>query len=171
MSSEDAMGLFAPEVVLPVQMSWGGRGDGDISGARALMLAILEDALRCIQRGRRRRHKINRQLAEAEAWVREESREWLFAFANICDVLGIDADALRVRLLSNVEHPANGAGAARTAADELSTRSGAVARPLSQPGTTRRPIAIDAARVPARRTLGGRETGTGFGVQARLGVA
>jgi hypothetical protein len=99
MSSEFEMEFFEPEVVLPVQMSWGARCDGSTSGPRALMLAILEDAVRCIERGRRRRHRHTRQLGEAEAWVRCDSREWPFSFANICDVIGVDADAVRVRLL------------------------------------------------------------------------
>lgn len=112
MSNEFAMTLFEPEVILPAQMSWGARCDGNTSGARTLMLAILEDAMLCIERGRRRRHARTRQLAaEAETWMRADCREWLFSFASICDVLGIDADALRVRLLlTNVEHPAHRGG-------------------------------------------------------------
>ena len=89
----------------PTLLTWGARCDDGTSGARALMLAVLEDAMRCIQRGRRRRHRQNRQLTEAEAWVRCDSQEWLFSFASICDVCGIDADALRARLLIDVEPP------------------------------------------------------------------
>jgi hypothetical protein len=82
------------------------RRDGEASGACSLMLAILEDAKLCIERGRRRRHARTReQAAEAETWIRSDCREWLFSFASICDVLGFDADALRVRLLTN---PATG---------------------------------------------------------------
>jgi hypothetical protein len=98
--------LFEPELILSAEMTGGARDDGDTSGARALMLAILEDAARCIERGRRRRHPRTRQLAaEAETWVRSDCREWLFSFATICDVLGIDPDALRVRLLTRVGRP------------------------------------------------------------------
>jgi hypothetical protein len=130
--------LFEPEVVLPAQMPWGARCDGTTSGARALMLAILEDAMLCIKRGRRRRHPRTRRLAaEAETWVRSDSREWLFSFASICDVLGIDPDALRARLLTHVEPPASGGRAARREADEPSTRSGAVVRMLPPRDGTR----------------------------------
>jgi hypothetical protein len=107
MNNDFDSALFQPEVVLPAQMSWGASCDGNTSGARALMLAILEDAMLCIERGSRRRHWRARRLAtDAESWVRSDSREWLFSFVSICDVLGIDADAVRVRLLTNVGHPA-----------------------------------------------------------------
>jgi hypothetical protein len=106
MNNDFDSALFEPEVVLPAQMSWGARCDGNTSGARALMLAILEDVMLCIERGRWRRHPRTRLLAaDAEKWVRSDSREWIFSFVSICDVLEIDADALRVRLLTNVGHP------------------------------------------------------------------
>jgi hypothetical protein len=71
------------------------------SGPIALMLAVLEEATRCIGRGRQRRHSGTRKLAaEAEAWVRCDSRAWPFAFASICDVLGLNVNAARARLLT-----------------------------------------------------------------------
>jgi hypothetical protein len=114
MNNDFDRALFEPELILPAQMTGGARDDGDTSGPRALMLAILEDATRCIERGRRRRHPRTRQLAaEAETWVRSDCREWLFSFASICDVLGVDPDALRVRLLTRVERPGSDGRAAR----------------------------------------------------------
>src|SRR5262245_56231062 len=89
-TSEDSSGI------LPIQTPLGARWDGDTSGPRALMLAVLEDALRCIERGRRRRTFYARRLAaDAEAWLRSESRDWPFAFLNVCDVLGFQPDAVR----------------------------------------------------------------------------
>src|SRR5262249_6973454 len=82
--------------ILPAQRSVGARWDSDTSGPRALMLAVLEDALRCIERGRTRRTFSARRLAvEAEAWVRSDRRDWPFAFLNVCDILGFEADAVR----------------------------------------------------------------------------
>lgn len=165
--------LFEPELILPAQMTGGARIDGDTSGARALMLAILEDAMLCIERGRRRRHARTRQLAaEAETWMRSDCREWLFSFASICDVLGMDPDALRVRLLTHVERPAGGGRAARPAADEQPTRSNAVVRMLPPREGARESIAaVASARAPAGRTAGGRGSGAGFAVRALVGVA
>src|SRR5262249_44380854 len=85
--------------ILPVQVAAGARWTGETSGPRALMLAVLEDAVRCIVDGRRRRSFHARGLAaDADAGVRCDRRDWLFSFVNICDVLGFDADALRQRL-------------------------------------------------------------------------
>jgi len=89
-----------PDAVLPAQVSAGVRWDADTSGPRALMLAVLEDAVRCIENGRRRRRFGARRLAaEAEAWVRCDRADWPFSFLNVCEALGIDVDAIRRRLL------------------------------------------------------------------------
>ena len=86
--------------ILPAQMSVGARWNGDTSGPRALMLAVLEDAVQCIEQGRRsRRFHARRLAADAVAWVRSDRRDWPFAFVNVCEVLGFDADAFRKRLL------------------------------------------------------------------------
>jgi hypothetical protein len=101
--------LFEPWVVLPTQVAVDAPWGGATSGSIALMQAVLEDAVRCIDRGRRSRHMGIRQVAvEAEAWVRSDSRQWPFAFVNICDALGLDVEAARVRLLSDGQHLASG---------------------------------------------------------------
>jgi hypothetical protein len=171
MSNVFEMALFEPEVVLPAQISWGARRWRHLP-TRALMLAILEDAILCIERGRRRRHHHTRQLAaEAESWVCSDSREWLFSFASICDVLGIDADALRDRLLPNVEHPASGGVAIRALADHPSTR-GPVTRLRPQRGYRRASIAASTARAAARRTARAQDPGSASGARsAAVGVA
>ena len=138
--------VFESEVILPIQMTRGARDDGDTSGPRALMLAILKDATLCIERGRRRRHWRTRQLAaETEMWVRSDSREWLFSFASICDVLGIDTNALRDRLLTKVGRPSGGGQAARAEADALPPRGIASAHLRPRREGTRGSIALDAA--------------------------
>ena len=102
MNDEFESGLFEPVVILPSQISVDGQWVRNTSGPIALMRAVLEEAARCIARGRQRRHPETRKLAaEAETWVRCDSREWPFAFASICDVLGLDVDAARVRFLAD----------------------------------------------------------------------
>jgi hypothetical protein len=94
-TSSDASGL------LPAQTSVGVRWDADTSGPLALMLAILADAVQCIEQGRRRRgFRARRLAADAEAWVRSNRRDWPFAFLNVCEMLGFDAHALRTRLFT-----------------------------------------------------------------------
>jgi hypothetical protein len=171
MSNDFDMALFEPEVVLPAQMSWGARGEDNRSGVRALMLAILEDAMLCLARGRRRRHPRTRRLAaETETWMRSEGREWLFSFASICDVLGFDADALRASLLpTNVAPSAHGGRAPRAEADEPPTRSRDVARLFPQRAGARASIAVDTVREPTLRSVGGGRTGSGFAVAPAVG--
>jgi len=102
-TSSDMSGL------LPAQISAGVRWNGDTSGPRALMLAVLTDAVQCIEQGRRsRRFRARRLAAEAEAWVRSNSRDWPFSFVNLCEVLGFDPDAFRRRLLTTANDPSDG---------------------------------------------------------------
>ena len=41
----------------------------------------------------------NRLFREAENWILDNDREWLFSFINICDALTIDPQYLRKGLL------------------------------------------------------------------------
>jgi len=128
-----------PSAVLPRQISGG--------GPRALMLAVLEDAVRCIEAGRRRRHFYTRRLAaEAEAWVRCEQRDWPFSFVIICEVLGFDVDAVRARLLTKVHEPApsSRSGAVSAARTGSSTPCSAWPRMAMAPVTP--PTSIIASR-------------------------
>lgn len=139
MNDELESAPFEPVVILPSQMSVDAPWGSDTSGPIALMLAVLEEAARCIERGRQRHHSRTRKLAaEAAAWVRCDSREWPFAFASICDELGVDVEAARARFLGDgddliggrrtaVWHIARGQGRtsvcpARAASPPLSTR-------------------------------------------------
>ncbi|MEO8753838.1 MAG: hypothetical protein ABI624_14300 [Casimicrobiaceae bacterium] len=172
MGNEVERTIFGADVVLPAQMSCAARCVGNTSGARALMLAILADAMLCVARGRRRRHPRTRQLAaEVETWMRSDCREWLFSFASICDVLGIDADALRARLRINVEPASRTGPAVRAEGDERSARSRSVTRRLPQRESARESVAVDTAREPTGHSVRGRGTGSGFAVRARLELA
>jgi hypothetical protein len=66
-------------------------------GETALLYAILEDAVRCLQEGgQEKRWRNQRRMAqEAEAWLFVDDYEWPFSFVNICDQLGLDPTYLR----------------------------------------------------------------------------
>jgi hypothetical protein len=103
MEDEFESGPFEPWVILPTQIEES-HNPGKASGPSALMFAVLEDAIRCIERGRgSRRFRARKLAAEAQTWMRSDSREWPFAFASICDVLGLEVDAVRARLLPEYE--------------------------------------------------------------------
>ena len=93
--------LFAPDIVLPEQFFEGARRDSYISGEKALMLAVLEDGIRCFQEHLRNPRSNPRLLSQqAEEWIRAVDYEWPFSFNNVCETLGIDPSALRSCLLA-----------------------------------------------------------------------
>lgn len=108
----DVPASLAPECLLPTQLA-PERRELAARGERALMLAILEDAIRCFQEHRHGRRAEPRRLArEAEAWIRSRS-ERPFSFVGICEALDLPADALRRVLLSWRGRPAAADIAAR----------------------------------------------------------
>ncbi len=92
--------ILGPDVILPQQFFDGPRGDSDFSPEKALMLAILEDAIRCFQEYFRTTRARPRMLSrQAERWIRMRDWNWPFSFNNVCDALGIDPDCMRDALL------------------------------------------------------------------------
>jgi hypothetical protein len=63
---------------------------------KRLMLAVLEDALRCLQTYTESPNPVHRKaFAEAETWILDRKAQGPFAFGVICDVLGIEPNRLR----------------------------------------------------------------------------
>ena len=63
---------------------------------KRLMLAVLEDALRCIQTYAESPNRIHRKaFAEAETWILDRKAQGPFAFETICEALAIQPDHLR----------------------------------------------------------------------------
>ena len=92
--------VLGPDVILPQQFFDGPRRDSDFSPEKALMLAVLEDAIRCFQEYFRTTRARPRMLSrQAERWIRTRDWNWPFSFNNVCDALGIDADCMRDTLL------------------------------------------------------------------------
>ncbi|HZR81255.1 MAG TPA: hypothetical protein VFD92_09170 [Candidatus Binatia bacterium] len=103
-------GLDWPDTtLLPVQLT----APGDPvarSGVKALMIAVLEDAIACLGTVCRTSSVHARmQAVAAVKWIRSTDRSWPFAFESICDVLAVDCERLRDHLLAsyaNRVHPA-----------------------------------------------------------------
>ena len=92
---------FGPDVILPEQFYDGGSRMEEVSGERALMLAVLEDGIRCFQEHLQSPRVRPRLLArQAEKWIRSGDWDWPFSFNNICESLALDPDSLRERLLA-----------------------------------------------------------------------
>ncbi len=89
-------GLFQPDTLLPSQFFDRVRRRTEHEGERRLMIAVLEDAVGVYRKQAGVREGRNREIfLEAEEWIEDQDRTWLFSFQNICDVLGLDADYLR----------------------------------------------------------------------------
>ena len=68
----------------------------DIPPERRLMIAILRDAMRCIEKYRNARDFRGKRLYDLEKeWMLSDDTSWLHAFARVCETLGLDPDAVR----------------------------------------------------------------------------
>jgi hypothetical protein len=97
----DASGtLLQPDILLPAQYL-GHRRQSTLEPERALMLAILEDAVRCFQENHLARcGNARRIFQDAQRWLFGTGYDWFFGFENICAILGFDPQYLRRGLLA-----------------------------------------------------------------------
>lgn len=102
-------GLFTPDTLLPSQFFDRVRRRGEHDGERRLMIAVLEDAIDVYRKQAGSRDPRGEALfKDAEEWIEDADRSWLFAFQNICDVLDLDADYLRKGLRAWKERACSG---------------------------------------------------------------
>lgn len=78
---------------------------GPAAAERALMRAVLADAIQCLagETGPLRERAL--LASDARAWVEDDDQHWPFSFPNLCDALGFSAGTLRVRLLRTAPTP------------------------------------------------------------------
>ena len=92
--------ILEPDIFLPSQFYGTGGLSRQLEGERRLMIAILKDAVECLDKYRDARNSAGRcHYENALEWVQDKSTEWLFSFTNICDLLGFDPDYIRGVLL------------------------------------------------------------------------
>jgi hypothetical protein len=88
--------LLPPAAVLPEQfygsLSRTNSGRGEV----ALMRAVLEDAVNCFQRAHG--PHVDRLAKDAERWLFSNDTRWPFSFVNICTVLGLNVEYMRLGL-------------------------------------------------------------------------
>jgi hypothetical protein len=72
-------------------------------GERALMCAVLEDAVECLlgRNGRR----VPDLATDAQAWFEDRNREWPFSFENICAALELDSNRIGTHVLARARNP------------------------------------------------------------------
>lgn len=63
---------------------------------KRLLLAILEDAVKCFQASSEGANGFRREVSQlAEQWIFTEDPEWPFSFDNVCEFLNIDPFYMR----------------------------------------------------------------------------
>ncbi len=94
--------LLAPEPALPIQFHDVWHRTRFITSERALVLAVLWQAVIDLQKYRfapRRRQQ--RLYMEAYRWVASEDRSWPYSFVNLCEAINLEPEPLRAQLLSD----------------------------------------------------------------------
>jgi hypothetical protein len=70
-------------------LAGGAPRQGEFTGTKALMLAVLEDGIRSYLGSARQ------TAIEAEHWVQSHRRQSPFSFVTVCETLSLDPDAVR----------------------------------------------------------------------------
>ena len=78
-----------PEVAALVGVGGGEQQSARLLGVKALMLAVLEDAIRAYL------GPVPRCRAEADLWIADSRSRWVFSFPVVCETLGLEPSAVR----------------------------------------------------------------------------
>ena len=100
MVEEKAMMIFQPDILIDAQFQSTQRRRFHLDPERVLMLAVLQDAVLCFQEHVMARCKRKQSLhRDAEEWISNSDRSYLYSFDNVCETLGLDAGYMRAGLL------------------------------------------------------------------------
>jgi hypothetical protein len=97
---ERALAIFQPDILSENQYQATYRRRFSLDPERVLMLAVLQDAVVCFQDNVAATCK--RKVAmhrDAEEWIMNDDRDYLFSFANVCEALGYDSQYMRQGLM------------------------------------------------------------------------
>jgi hypothetical protein len=98
--AEKAMAVFQPDILIDAQFQSTYRRRFHLGPERVLMLAVLQDAVVCFQENLLATCKRKQVMhVEAEEWILNEDKSYLFSFENVCEALGYDAGYMREGLL------------------------------------------------------------------------
>jgi hypothetical protein len=120
---------------------------------RNLMLAVLEDAIRCYLGYREGDTSARNRLAFADArdWINSRSRYSIFAFRNLCEIIGINPDSLK-RELNRIRRNSRSRTVSLQRTFDVRNPSVAGSRSGTNSARTRRPRAPKAAQAVRSRS-------------------
>ncbi len=110
-----------------------------------LMVAVLQEAIRCVEKYRDARDYRSRRLYhEVTQWFLANEPSWPYSFSCICDVIGLEADAVRQSLnvvpVASPPRPAPPRRIGQAKAPRARTRAGRAFAPRkSAPATVEEP--------------------------------
>ena len=97
---EKALSIFQPDILVTVQYLSTYRRRFHLQPEQLLMLAVLEDAVLCFQDNLTavtpRKESLFR---DAEEWILDDGKSYLFSFENICEGLALDPNYVRRGLM------------------------------------------------------------------------
>jgi transposase-like protein len=133
--------LFVPDMVTPEQYYDQRRDDSPIRPLKRLMMAVLEDALRCFQNNAAAKSGPRKRLfSEAEQWLCGDGGDGPFSFETVCETLGIEPHFLRGGLKQWRERQLAGGGARRLARRSPVVRSGRISVTVRRRSKHSRPM-------------------------------
>ncbi|HEX9444531.1 MAG TPA: hypothetical protein VGA73_10440 [Candidatus Binatia bacterium] len=95
--------LFQLDPVLPQQYQNTFQRRFPLAPEKTLMMAVMEDAIGCVQKYARSRNPKSAQMfRDAEEWILEKDSEWLFSFDQICSSLGWNPSYVRRGLIEEM---------------------------------------------------------------------
>lgn len=95
-----ASAMFFAAAVLPEQFFTSSKSAVRAPGTVALMRAVLEEAIHCLQQqSLKSGQRAQRLTRETEAWFFTDDSCWVFSFVNICAVLDLDPAYIRQGLM------------------------------------------------------------------------
>jgi hypothetical protein len=134
LESSAIAGIMIPDALTPGQYYEGVRADDACARPiKRLMLAVLEDAMRCYQTYTNSRNRAQRRLfVEAEGWLMDRNADGPFAFESVCETLGIDPNCLREGLRRWRLQQLGGLNPRRLARRSPVTSMGRISAPLKR---------------------------------------
>jgi len=103
---ERALAIFQLDILIPGQFLATYKRKLHMDPERALMFAILQDAVVCFQDYAGAQEKRKRRLfLDAEEWVMNDDHDYLFSFENVCASLALNASYLRRGLMRWKNNP------------------------------------------------------------------
>lgn len=90
------LSLPGSDAVIPEQYFDTFRRSEYLEPEKALLLAILEDAIHCFQKYRTAEDRVGRErFHDAKTWIMDGGNDWIFSFDTVCELLRLDPQYVR----------------------------------------------------------------------------